>query len=270
MNPLLIVDKLSKSFKMGKKSIHAVKQVSFSVMPGEVFGIGGESGAGKTTVAKILMHLLSPSSGRVIFDGIKLENLSSSALKQLRRQMQIVLQNPATALNPRMTIKEILAEPFIIHKLSIGDLGLLLEQVGLPTEFLTRLPHELSGGQKQRVAIARALALKPKLIILDEPFSALDVSIQGQLINLLKQLQKDLGLTYVLISHDLSVMKYFTHHLAIMYLGEIVEMGLTAELFNNPLHPYTQGLLEAILLPDPVLERNKSQTCPRPLNVPVP
>ncbi len=247
---MLKVENISKSFKLGKGIIHAVKNVSFEVNEGDIFGIGGESGSGKSTIAKMILQLLPLSSGAIYYEGKKIDK---SSLDKLRKNVQIVLQNPSTALNPRMIIKDILSEPYQIHRQPVGDLGWLLEQVGLPAEFLTRLPHQLSGGQKQRVAIARALALKPKLLVLDEPFSALDISVTVHLIQLLKQLKHEFGLTYILISHDLSVIKYLTNKMAIMYLGEIVEIGKTEEVFGSPLHPYTQGLLEAILTIDPGL-----------------
>jgi oligopeptide transport system ATP-binding protein len=255
---LVNIHNLSKHYLLDRKVIKAVNSISFSIFEGEVFGIGGESGSGKTTVAKLLLNLIQPTNGFIELDGQRLDHLTSSAMKKLRQKMQIVLQNPSTALNPRMTIKEILEEPFIIHGKMLPDLKLLLKEVGLPLSFLNRLPHELSGGQKQRVAIARAIALKPQFVVLDEPFSALDVSVQAQIINLLKNIQKNFSLTYLLISHDLSVMRYLTDRMAIMYLGQIVEMAPTDLLFDNPLHPYTQALIEAIPLPDPEKERKKS------------
>jgi len=227
-NPLVKVEKISKYYSMGNKKIKAVHNVSFSIARGEIFGIGGESGSGKTTIGKLLLRLLDLSEGKIYFENEALDELSSASLKKLRKRMQIVFQNPSTALNPRMTVEEIIAEPFLIHNQPVPKLEVLLDQVGLPAHFLKRLPHELSGGQKQRVAVARALALKPQFIVLDEPFSALDVSVQAQLINLLKKLQHEFNLTYLLISHDLAVMRYLTHKMAIMYLGQIVEMAPTS------------------------------------------
>lgn len=257
---LMTVQKLSKTFHLGGKLIHAVQSISFTLKRGEILGLGGESGCGKSTLGKLLLRLIEPTSGVVRLENQDLFSLSSKKLKPLRRHMQMIFQHPASSLNPSMTIEEILWEPFQIH--GIGNpkeknnlVGDLLSQVGLPNHFSRRLPQELSGGQKQRVAIARALTLKPKLIICDEPFSALDVSVQGQLINLMQVIQQQLGLSYILISHDLAVMRHFTHRLAIMYLGEFVELAPSSSLFAAPLHPYTQVLLSAT----PTLDLEKKQ-----------
>jgi oligopeptide/dipeptide ABC transporter ATP-binding protein len=248
MKPILHVEQLSKQFHLGKKHFHAVKNISFILQQGEILGLGGESGCGKSTIGKLLMGLLEPTSGSIFFDGQPLQ-----ASREWRKNLQMIFQHPATSLNPRFTIQQIIEEPFVIHRVPYGnkDLIHLLHQVGLTEEILFRLPCELSGGQKQRIAIARALALEPRFLICDEPFSSLDVSVQSQIINLLSQLQKEKNLTYLVISHDLSVLRYLTHQMAIMYLGEIVEIGPSEELYKKPRHPYSEALISAVLLPDP-------------------
>lgn len=258
-SPLLEVVKLRKNFKMGRHVVPILRNVSFSLAPGEILGIGGESGCGKSTLGKTLLRLIEPNGGSIRFEGQELLSLSKKELQKQRGQMQMIFQNPAASFNPRFRIKDVLAEPFIIHQqsYSTAQLTALLQQVGLESGLLERYPHQLSGGQKQRVAIARALALQPRLIVCDEPFSALDISIQVQIMQLLKSLQEEKGLSYLLISHDLSAMRHFTHRLAIMYLGEIVEIGPTKSVFEQPAHPYTQALLSAIPLPDPSLERQR-------------
>lgn len=261
--PLLDVRHLSKNFRLRGRILPAVQNVSFSLSQGEILGLGGESGCGKSTVGKMLMGLLEPTSGSIIFNGQKLSDLTQQRSQAWRRHIQMIFQHPAASLNPRMTIKETLAEPLIIHGLAKGAerakrLAALLSQVGLSEDYLERLPHELSGGQKQRVAIARAMAVEPRLLICDEPFSALDVSIQAQIINLLVRLQREQNLSYLIISHDLSILRYLTHRLAIMYLGQIIEWGSSSGVYDNPLHPYTQALVSAVLLPDPFQERQKS------------
>lgn len=257
---LITVENLSKTFCSRGKLIPAVQSISFTLKQGEILGIGGESGCGKSTLGKLLMRLIEPTSGIVKLNNQDLFSLSLKALKPLRRHMQMIFQHPASSLNPTMSIEDILWEPFQIHGIGtpkeknqrVGD---LLNQVGLPDHFSRRLPQELSGGQKQRIAIARALALKPKLMICDEPFSALDASIQCQLINLMQAIQQQSGLSYILISHDLAVMRHFTHRLAIMYCGEFVELAPSVSLFAAPLHPYTRALLSAT----PTLDREKKQ-----------
>lgn len=263
--PLLDVQHLSKKFRLGSRMIQAVHDVSFSLLPGEILGLGGESGCGKSTIAKLLVRLLEPTTGSIFFDGIDLKDLASRKDLSWRRKIQMIFQHPGASLNPRMTVEETLAEPFIIHGTAKGierakRLSSLLAQVGLSEEYFERLPHELSGGQKQRVAIARALALDPLLVICDEPFSALDVSVQAQIINLLSRLQREKNLSYLIISHDLSVLRYLTQKLAIMYLGELVESGPSLAVCDHPLHPYTQALVSAILSPDPSKERQKTVT----------
>lgn len=262
--PLLDVKHLFKQFRLGKQLVRAVQDVSFSLQPGENLGLGGESGCGKSTVGKLLMRLIEPTSGSIVFDGQELSHLTARQSRLWRRKMQMIFQHPAASLNPRMTVEETLAEPFIIHGLAHGTERLkritdLLAQVGLSEEFLKRLPYELSGGQKQRIAIARALAVHPRLLICDEPFSALDVSVQAQIINLLAQLQREQPLSYLIISHDLSILRYLTHRLAIMYLGQLVEWGPSSEVYDHPLHPYSQALVSAVLSSDPVQERQRSR-----------
>lgn len=261
--PLLTVKNVHKHYRLGKQILHAVKDVSFSLLPGEILGLGGESGCGKSTIGKLLMGLATPTSGSILFQGKDIAQLASSRSQAWRRGIQMIFQHPATSLDPRFTVEETLAEPFSIHRLSIpgGDrkkhLGTLLEQVGLSEELLGRIPAELSGGQKQRIAIARALAVDPRLLICDEPFSSLDVSVQSQIINLLVRLHTEKNLTCLIISHDLSVLRYLTHQLAIMYLGELVEKGPSEEVYDTPLHPYSQALVSAVLIPDPIKERQR-------------
>lgn len=261
-NPLLEVVNLNKQFKAGRHTFQVLKDLSFDLARGEILGLGGESGCGKSTLGKAVLRLIEPTSGAIRFNGQDLMRMSSSELQRQRRHMQMIFQNPAASINPRFTVRDILAEPLNIHNLDQGAhrnerLNELLRQVGLDNYFLDRYPHELSGGQKQRIAIARALALNPALIVCDEPFSALDVSVQLQIIHLLQSLQERLGLAYLLISHDLSAMRFFTHRLAIMYMGQLVELGPTESVYANPQHPYTQALISAVPIPDPQLERKR-------------
>jgi oligopeptide transport system ATP-binding protein len=246
-NALLEVVNLNKQFKAGRQTFQVVKDLSFHLAKGEILGLGGESGCGKSTLGKAVLRLIEPTSGSIRFDGRDLMGMSKSELQQQRRHMQMIFQNPAASINPKFTVKEILSEPLDIHGLDKGTfrnarLNELLQQVGLNNDFLNRFPHELSGGQKQRIAIARALALNPALIVCDEPFSALDVSVQLQIIHLLRQLQEQLGLAYLLISHDLSALRFFTHRLAIMYMGQLMELGPTKSVYTNPQHPYTPSI----------------------------
>lgn len=262
--PLIDIQNVSKEFKTGSKRLKALREVSLSIFPGEIVGLAGESGCGKSTLAKLLVQLNHPTKGQILFDGKDMNKWIYSNPKEFRRQVQMIFQNPSTALNPQMTVEEILGEPFEIHEIASGEekkalILELLEQVELTAQYCKRLPRELSGGQKQRVAIARALALKPRFLILDEPLSALDFSIQGQIIRLLKDLQVKHGLTYLFISHDLSMMRHFTDRMAIMYLGQIIEMGSSKELWQNPMHPYTKALFSAIPTLDPEWERKRSR-----------
>lgn len=260
---LLSLRHLTKAFKTKQGLLTAVRDLSFDLHPGEILGLAGESGSGKSTVGKLAMRLLEPTNGKILFNGEDVSSLNGSHLKPFRRQAQMVFQNPAGALNPRLTIQAILEEPFEIHGLfnkkeRYEQTARLLNQVGLSEDYLPRFPQELSGGQKQRVSLARALALYPRLLICDEPLSALDLSVQAQIINLLKQLQQTLGLAYLFISHDLSVLRYLADRIAIMYLGEFMELAPASTLYTTPIHPYTQALLSSIPLADPIQERQRS------------
>jgi peptide/nickel transport system ATP-binding protein len=237
-------------------TVKAVDGVSFEVAEGETLGLVGESGCGKSTIARTILRLVEPTSGSVRFSGEELSTAARSRLKAVRREMQLVFQDPYASLDPRVSVRAILTEPFAIHGVDVGErVAQLLSAVGLSPEHADRYPHELSGGERQRVGIARALALNPKLLICDEPVSLLDVSIQAQVLNLLEDLQQDLALTYVVIAHDLSVVRRMADRIAVMYLGRIVEIGSADHLFSHPSHPYTQGLISSIPLPDPRKER---------------
>ncbi len=236
--------------------VHAVNHVNFELFEGETLGIVGESGCGKSTLGRTLVRLYEPTTGTIQFDGQDLTAADKFDLKKIRRDIQMIFQDPYASLNPRMSVGKILEEPLALHNIGTPKerqdrVKQLLDRVGLPQDAIWRYPHEFSGGQRQRIGIARAIALNPKIVICDEAVSALDVSIQAQVLNLLVELQKELGLTYIFISHDLAVVRYISDRVAVMYLGEIVEMGTSEELYANPRHPYTQALLSALPVPDP-------------------
>jgi oligopeptide transport system ATP-binding protein len=280
---LLEVQNLKKYFpvKKGVLSrtigfVQAVDRVSFSIEQGETLGLVGESGCGKTTVGRSILRLIEPTSGQVRFNGQDLLSLDRETLRRARASLQIIFQDPFSSLNPRMNVGQIIAEPIKNHlEISTAEIkervAHLMEKVGLHPEQMSRYPHEFSGGQRQRIGIARALALNPLLIICDEPVSALDVSIQAQVINLLAQLQEEMNLSYLFIAHDLSVVEHISNRVAVMYLGNIVELANDQELYRNPLHPYTQALLSAVPIPDPEVQKKRiilQGDVPSPLNPP--
>jgi oligopeptide/dipeptide ABC transporter ATP-binding protein len=281
--PLLQVKGLKKYFpyKKGMFSrqvgyVRAVDGVDFTVYRGETLGIVGESGCGKSTTGQLILQLLEPTEGEIWFDGKQLQALSKAELRAVRRNMQMIFQDPYSSLNPRMRVEDIVAEPLRVHGLHQGSeirekVVELLRLVGLDAHHMSRHPHEFSGGQRQRIGIARALALRPSLIVCDEPVSALDVSIQSQILNLLKKLQKELGLTYIFIAHGLPAVKHISDRIAVMYLGRIVELAERDELFANPRHPYTEALLSAVPVPDPTQRKERivlQGDLPNPANPP--
>ncbi|MEU7571215.1 dipeptide ABC transporter ATP-binding protein [Micromonospora sp. NPDC049240] len=251
-------------FKKTIGHVKAVDGVSFDLKAGETLGVVGESGCGKSTLARVLMNLEKPTAGQVLYKGQDISKLSGGALRRLRRQIQLVMQDPYTSLNPRMTVGDLIGEPFEIHSEVAprgsrrGKVKELLDLVGLNPEHINRYPHQFSGGQRQRIGIARALALRPEVIVCDEPVSALDVSIQAQVMNLLEKLQAELGLSYVFIAHDLSVVRHLSDRVAVMYLGKMVEVGTEDEIYERPTHPYTQALLSAVPVPDPTVRESKA------------
>jgi oligopeptide/dipeptide ABC transporter ATP-binding protein len=259
--------------------VHAVDGVSFDVRAGETLGLVGETGCGKSTTARLVLRLLEPTSGSVRFEGEEVTTVGRARMKELRREMQMIFQDPYSSLNPRKTVGSIISEPFEIHQIEKDDgkrkrrVQELMETVGLNPEHYNRFPHEFSGGQRQRIGVARAIALRPKLVVADEPVSALDVSIQAQIINLLRQLQRELGLTIIFIAHDLSVVRHVCDRVAVMYLGKIVELAGAEQLFDHPRHPYSGALLSAVPVPDPRLASEKERVVlggdvPSPTNPP--
>jgi oligopeptide transport system ATP-binding protein len=282
---LVRVEALKKHFPIGqgflsrrRGVIKAVDGVSFEIYRGETLGLVGESGCGKSTTGRAILQLHRPTSGRVIFDGQDLTTLGATSLRKLRTQMQMIFQDPYASLNPRHSIGKIIGEPLVVHRTVQGEalhqrVVELLELVGLNPIFTQRFPHEFSGGQRQRVGVARALALNPKFVVCDEPISALDVSIQAQIVNLLQDLQEQLGLTYLFIAHDLSMVRHISDKVAVMYLGKFMELADRAEIYTNPLHPYTQSLISAVPVPNPRLERQRKRITlkgevPSPANPP--
>ena len=260
-------------------SVKAVDSISFDVFKGETLGLVGESGCGKSTTGRTILQLYRPTSGGVIFDDIDLVSQKGNALRKIRRRVQMIFQDPYSSLNPRMTVQNIIGEPLKVHNIAKGKecterVQELLNLVGLNPYFANRYPHEFSGGQRQRIAVARALALNPEFIVCDEPISALDVSIQAQIVNLLEDLQHDLGLTYLFIAHDLSMVRHISHRVAVMYLGKIVELTDRDDLYNNAQHPYTKALLSAVPIPDPTVEEKRRRIIlegdvPSPVNPPL-
>ena len=282
--PLLRVEHLKKYFTSKKKfleskpkTVRAVDDVSFEIMRGETFGVVGESGCGKSSLGRTILRLHEPDSGKVIYDGVDLSQLSHREMREYRRKMQIIFQDPYASLNPRMTVKELICAPLDVFEIGSKEecekaVLNMMTKVGLPHEYLNRYPHEFSGGQRQRIMIARALILNPEFVVCDEPVSALDVSVRAQVLNLMRDLQRDMSLTYMFISHDLSVVRYVCDRIMVMYLGQVMEIATKDELYARAQHPYTQALLSSIPIPDVDLQPERirlSGELPSPVNPPV-
>lgn len=260
--PLIQVKNLKKYFTVGNKKLKAVDGLYLDIYQGETVGLVGESGCGKSTAGRTIIRLYEPTSGAVLFNGKNIFQSNDREMSQMRREMQMIFQDPYASLNPRMTVEEVIGEPFAIHGVLSGKkrrerVKELLRLVGLDADHISRFPHEFSGGQRQRIGIARALALDPTFIVCDEPISALDVSIQAQVVNLLKDLQRKMGLTYLFIAHDLSMVKYISDRILVMYLGKMFELADSEELYEDPLHPYTKALLSSVPIPDPEVKRER-------------
>jgi oligopeptide transport system ATP-binding protein len=284
--PLVRVQNLTKHFPITRGlvfqkqvgAVQAVDDLNFEIFQGETFGMVGESGCGKSTTGRSILQLHKPTAGKVFYEDTELTTATPQTMQHMRRNMQIIFQDPYASLNPRMTVGNIIAEPLDVHNIGTNEerrerVQDLLRLVGLNPYFVNRYPHEFSGGQRQRIGVARALALEPKFIVCDEPISALDVSIQAQVVNLLEKLQNELGLTYLFIAHDLSMVRHISDRVSVMYLGKMVELATRDELYGNPLHPYTQALLSAVPIPDPVKESKRKRTIlqgdvPSPINPP--
>ncbi|MFA1710795.1 ABC transporter ATP-binding protein [Peribacillus frigoritolerans] len=275
-SPLVEIKNLKKHFPIGSQSLKAVDGLDLKIYPGETVGLVGESGCGKSTAGRTITRLYEPTDGEVLFQGKNIFDYKPGEMSHIRREIQMIFQDPYASLNPRMKVEELIGEPLAIHGISKGKerrkrVEDLLKLVGLSPEHITRFPHEFSGGQRQRIGIARALALNPKFIVCDEPISALDVSIQAQVVNLLKELQKEMGLTYLFIAHDLSMVKYISDRILVMYLGRMMELADSDSLTKDPLHPYTQALLSAVPIPDPTIKRERivlKGDVPSPINPP--
>ena len=274
--PLIQVKNLKKYFSVGGHDLKAVDTLNLDIYPGETVGLVGESGCGKSTAGRTIIRLYEPTDGEVLYKGKNIFSNTYKEMTKMRRDIQMIFQDPYASLNPRMTVEELIGEPLAIHQTARGKkkrerIEELLHLVGLNAEHISRFPHEFSGGQRQRIGIARALALNPKFIVCDEPISALDVSIQAQVVNLLKELQQEMGLTYLFIAHDLSMVKYISDRILVMYLGNMMELSESGQLYDNPLHPYTKALLSAVPIPDPNIQRERivlQGDVPSPINPP--
>jgi len=274
--PLLQVTGLTKQFPTAGGVVKAVDDVGFSMARGEVLGLVGESGSGKTTTGRAILRLIEPTAGRILFDGTDITHLDRTALRAYRRRMQIIFQDPYASLNPRRKVMDAIGEALVIHAIGTkadrrDRIAALLQRVGLPADAMARFPHEFSGGQRQRIGIARALAVEPDFIVADEPVSALDVSVQAQVVNLLQDLQAELGLTVLFIAHDLAVVQYISDRIAVLYLGRVMEIASAEQLYSRPRHPYTEALLAAAPIPDPTRRSQRTPLqgdIPSPLNPP--